>query len=898
MRRTVVAAILCLTVQNLLWAQGQYENDAYLVNVSRKGEITVSPKAGGVQKTFLPDFQYACFRKKPKTTLDRIPKNGLRDNLNYRAVAVNKELDYLKAVGAAKFELSKVVTEQDRVLFLFKPVEEGELRAVLTVPAGAAEPRLVYKFKAKCEAFFTIGYCGAPSADPSGAEELWQPLVWTQKRFPSQPYLTPDNLCPMPLTAVCLDGCTYGVCVGPESFPFQPMPTQKNYRFGVMLRNQEGNAQPMVWAPVIGTEASRMKEGATYSMSLRLFCAQKTLLDTHRDLALGLYGLNRYRRDNATGSLNTTLDNMIDYGMSRYSWFVDSLKGCSYETDVKGAVKNTSSLNPLEIALVTGREDVYRKRFLPMMEFVLSRENLLFSLNPKTGEGGQKPASSLGKPVINASEAASLYLAGGRQSPFLVGKLQEEKGIHKLSANERYWREQLALYLASGNREYLDNAVAAADIYVDENINTVQENFDYRNQSASSFWTSLSPRFPELYNMYEATGDRKYLEAAEYAARRYAQFIWMCPAIPQDSVTVNIGSVAPKQKPWGEPMSVPEETVPAWRVSEIGLHCECAATSASHRGVFPAHYAAYMRRIGEETSDDFLVSIANWAIVGRYSNFPGYHMNTARTTAYEKAEFPLHTHYEMNVNSMHYNHIWPHMSIVLDYIVSDIEMRSGGTIRFPYAIVEAFANLGCRMYGFEAGDFCGEKAYLWMPQRLLRCSDPQLNYLCARSADNRAIYLAFSNQGRQDVDAEIELDKSLVKTDRSRFHVKVPVDGLTTVKIGTKSLETGFQDALLGHSSVWNNDFHSDGKARAMLINTGNAGKEVFAYIAGPKESYSEVTMAYRTGSGEWKEVSDASFPFEFSIPIDENVEKFEYRFRYVDSGGAVSESENFMLNK
>lgn len=893
-------SILTLSLQAFLLsgAVNVHENDAYIVKVSHTGVITVSSKAGDAEKTFLPDFYYAFSQKAPKVTLDRIPKNGLQDNLNYRAVALNKELDYLGVIGRHKFELEKVDAKPGKVLFVFKRVDEGELRAILDLPEGQSEPRLTYKFKASRNGSYTIGYCGAPSVSPSEADEFWQPLVWTQKRFPARSYLTPDNLCSMPLTAVSDSGCTYGVCVSPESFPFQPMPTQKNFRFGVMLRNADGDAQPMVWAPILGVKESALNIGDTFSISLRLFCQPSSMLDTHRDLALRLFGLQRYRRDNATGSLNTTLDNMIDYGMSKYSWFVDSLKGCSYETDVKGAVKNTSSLNPLEIALVTGREDVYRERFIPMLEFVLSRNNLLFSLKPKAGEGGQKPTSSLGRPVINASEASSLYLATGQQSSFLIDKIQKEKGMKKLSANERYWREQLALYYATGRQEHLENARKAADIYLEENINTVQTLFDYKNQSSSSFWTSLSPKFPELYNMYDATGDRKYLEAAEYAARRYAQFIWMCPAIPRDSVRVNIGSVAPKQKPWGEAMVVPEESVPAWRVSEIGLHCECAATSTSHRGVFPAHYAAYMRRIGEASGNDFLIRIANWAIVGRYSNFPGYHMNTARTTVYEKPDFPLHTHYEMNVNSMHYNHIWPHMSIILDYIISDIEMRSKGRIHFPYTVVEAFANLGCRMYGFEKGEFMGEQAYLWMPQRLVKCSNPQINYICARSADKKTLYLAFSNQGEEDITAEIELDKSLVKTSKPVFSISVPVNGISTAKIDAKWIDTGFQELLLGRSSVWGNDYYADDKVRAMLINPGNAGKEVFAFVSGQKDLYRSVRMQFRANSGNWSEATDNTFPFEFSIPISEDCNSFEFKFTMTDANGSTFEHGPFILNK
>jgi len=54
-------------------------------------------------------------------------------------------------------------------------------------------------------------------------------------------------------------------------------------------------------------------------------------------------------------TLNKTLDNIIDYSLSGYTWYVDSLKGYAYATDVPGAVKNVSSLNPLETGHRAGR---------------------------------------------------------------------------------------------------------------------------------------------------------------------------------------------------------------------------------------------------------------------------------------------------------------------------------------------------------------------------------------------------------------------------------------------------------------------------------------------------------------------------------------------------------------
>lgn len=53
---------------------------------------------------------------------------------------------------------------------------------------------------------------------------------------------------------------------------------------------------------------------------------------------------------------------MISYVLGPYSRFLDKEKGCTYATDVPGAVKNVSSLNPLEIAVLNdNRDDASRK---------------------------------------------------------------------------------------------------------------------------------------------------------------------------------------------------------------------------------------------------------------------------------------------------------------------------------------------------------------------------------------------------------------------------------------------------------------------------------------------------------------------------------------------------------
>ncbi len=168
-------------------------------------------------------------------------------------------------------------------------------------------------------------------------------------------------------------------------------------------------------------------------------------------------------------------------------------------------------------------------------------------------------------------------------------------------------------------------------------------------------------------------------------------------------------------------MYYPEEKAPAWRLSEIGLTPESSGTATGHRGIFMANYAPWMLRLGYYTKDSFLVNVAKAAVIGRYRSFPGYHINTERTTAYEKVDFPLHEHTDQSVNSFHYNHILPMASMLLDYLVTDAFVRSAGKISFPTEYMEGYAYLQSYMYGVQKGSFYTQKeAQLWMPARLLK----------------------------------------------------------------------------------------------------------------------------------------------------------------------------------
>lgn len=157
-------------------------------------------------------------------------------------------------------------------------------------------------------------------------------------------------------------------------------------------------------------------------------------------------------------------------------------------------------------------------------------------------------------------------------------------------------------------------------------------------------------------------------------------------------------------------MIVPEESVDAWRVSEIGLTPESSQTCNGHRGIYLSSFAPWMLRIARDAKDPFLQAIARSALIGRSESFPGYHLNAGRTTAHEKADFAMRSLPELNgVTSLHFNHPWPHATMILDYLVSDVYYRSDAKIDFPAEYAEGYAYVHSKIYGSQPGRFTMRK---------------------------------------------------------------------------------------------------------------------------------------------------------------------------------------------
>jgi hypothetical protein len=787
------------------------------------------------------------------------------------------------------------VQKGDSVVFSFPANKQFSLKVWLLANAKPY-PVMQFRFTPHKKGFYSIGYTGAPSFDKKNIAESWQSLIWTEKRTPDMPYLTPAFMATLPTTLVNDGSNTLGVLASPEFLPFQPLPLLTNSQFGVALLNPSGKLQPQVFAPLLGGMNSWMKADTNFNFSFQLIADPLSLTGTYQKVAETVFGFHDYRQ-NSIASMNTVLDNLIDYSKTHYAWFVDSLKGFAYSTDVPGAVKNVSSLNPLEMAIIRDDEDMFEKRAYPLMEFMLSREKFLFSLD--STQKIQSPSRKLRGPIAPLSELGALYTIFGRQNSFYPTLAKEEfasSRVRNLDDNEkgRNWINAMFLYKMTKDTSYLNLSRKMADEYLKKRVDVRIEQFGVGDPMNSShfFWPTFTNHWEAFLELYELTGDTSYLRAAHDGARHYALFTWMTPAIPDSLVTVNKGGKAPiywylKSK-GHEQMYYPEEKVPAWRLSEIGLTPESSGTATGHRGIFMSCYAPWMLRTGYYTNDSFLINLAKASLVGRSTNFPGYHMNTERTTAYEKPDFPLHEHKKQSVNSFHYNHILPMASLFMDYLVSDAYARSGGKIEFPNEYIEGYAYLQNKFYGHAKGKFYNySNVQLWMPARLVKSGSVELNYVAGRNDD--ALLLAFSNQSSAPVTTTITLNPKWLHIKQgaalqllseeggaaglkdSSFVVTVPANGLTALAITPVAITSSFQSKLLTSVKDDSRDFANipEGNAKAMLFKLGSYGRRLFVYLEDDDNKWKKAQLVYTDKEGKKKTIEKAAYPFEFTVDVD-----------------------------
>lgn len=128
----------------------------------------------------------------------------------------------------------------DKITFGYPENDLFRIAAELTADTATGRPLLTYRLTAKTGGWYSVGFTGFAGRDPKRTDEIWQPLIWQEKRFPDKSYLTLAFRCPVPSAFVTYRNATYGILAHPAEFPFDPLPTAANSRFGIAVRDRQG----------------------------------------------------------------------------------------------------------------------------------------------------------------------------------------------------------------------------------------------------------------------------------------------------------------------------------------------------------------------------------------------------------------------------------------------------------------------------------------------------------------------------------------------------------------------------------------------------------------------------------------------------------------------------------
>lgn len=713
---------------------------------------------------------------------------------------------------------------------------------------------------------------------------------------------------------------TYGLFVPAEELPleYEPAGGAANQRLGMSLVNNDGEVQPIVYAPQLGNR-SLMTAGSTYRFHIGLTARKSGLYDAYRDMIRSEYGYSAYRENAPEGSLTDAMFNMIelikteppgddsiDYVPSESGWW-NRAKGF-IDIENEDAVRTTTSGVLLGAYYLTGDSELYDTRALPTIQYGVSRNGVGWSpkRKPVYGSGSEWKMASL---PFDVSTVAAVYQMTGSAAPGIYAMGEEEYRFRNPEQKDRGPVIQpLMMYRMTGDAAYLQQARTAADLYIAQNIDAPET----VNPPRTEFVYNFGKLWVELLELYEETKEPAYLNAAYKEAKRYATMFVARP-VPEGTTRIPEPAQYPYRESFHWPSSAkfdyPRDRLPedeaggvltdSWLVSPNGLTYEAGSTSSAYR--MNAQEAAFMLRLSAYTNDTLLADIAHNAVIGRYASYPGYYYKAFATGQLE-ADFPLLGPSE--ATSIYYHHIPAQLGQTIDYLITEQSVKSNGQISFPSVFETDFLWFKYKLYGHKPGTFYGDSdVWLWMPEGVIDPHNAQLNWITAESGSR--FYIGLVNESDEVQQTTVDLNAQLIGFDPKRAYpvelirnngkrehtvmrggkidVAVPGKGIAAIIVKGLDIQVPLHRSKtvtdMSDASYFF-DKHSpiDAVKGMLIVKPDESGYDAYVQAKTDKAA----TLHYSLDGGRtYTAVPDAIYPMEWSIRVSDLSKTFTY---YVES--------------
>jgi len=563
----------------------------------------------------------------------------------------------------------------------------------------------------------------------------------------------------------------------------------KVWNVGLSHMNKRGELSPTAYSPVMGQNRSFLKKGESADFKVLVTLENKDWYDVYKHVIYDIYDLQKSLDFKDTKeSLTERVINMQDYLLDDKTslWRVEDYKGVKigaqaylgrvYGEDPKkkDAMKNSDMGAAWMLAAISDDPELKEKRLPYMRNFKVAQQQK----EPGFAQGAALGQYFLSEKKIFTEEWDHTYEPVGLTYYTMLDignillfnpddaelKTLLRNGAERLLAWQKpdgSWEvayDQTTLeprypdlkdyhptfyglivaYKILGDQKYLDAAKKAADWIVANSVD-----------KAAFLGVCGDVRFINdfgtaqiaggLLEMYELTGDKKYLDAAIKTARMYTSSIYTHP-IPTDEAR-QLKSLANNEM----------KTFKDWQLSQVGLpfeHGGCMGSAARSGPILLASHAAMFVKMYELTGDKLFLDMARAGALGRdaFVN-PQSHVASYYWFRFDNGPGPFP------------HHAWWQIGWIFDYIVAEAEMRSGGKIKFPRGFIAPKVGPH-RSLGFAPGDIYGTKASFILRRGLVSIDNPNVNYLTALSEDGKKLFVILLNDQTKNNEFSLKLDLS------------------------------------------------------------------------------------------------------------------------------------------
>ncbi|PYI52854.1 OmpL47-type beta-barrel domain-containing protein [Paenibacillus flagellatus] len=819
--------------------------------------------------------------------------------------------------------------------------DDVRFAATWTIPDGGADPVVTTRLTAKRPGSYSLGMFNAPEKPVADTDFMLLPFQIVSKRLPDEFTLVTEQYASTPLSLVTLPAngergrASFGVVADPAEIPNR-WAYGDNSRFGLSIRGTEGGVLPGLFAPLFGSPEASLSAGQSFEFRYRPVTRPGEWFEAYRHVVTDVFGLTDYR-SNVNVSLTEALFNMQELAMDDTFGGWDDKAKAHYNMEGRNVASQGSPLSHLQSYLLTEDPDVYERRTIPTLEYLLTHGSLHFSA---TGPHGgildlKGKLSPVGSPVsgFGTSVFGGAYFMTKGQVP-LLRQIGMDGGVRHQNAYANdgvpRWHEYLMLYTYTKDSAYLAEAIAGADRYIAERLETP----DTRIPAHESFINiSYAPYWQGLLDLYEVTKERKYLDAAREGAHRWMTSVWTQPSVASGDVTVRAADLPDRAVMsqsfdgyWrgdakirlGYPDNMPllrDETVPAWQLSRVGLGLEQRSTFSRSGNIMMSNWAPDLMRLSLHTGDPLYEAYARNAIIGRFANYPGYYYNQNMTHPM-KADYP---YVGPDFTNIYYHHIPAMIGLTVDFLMAQAQKRSDGQIDFPAVREQGYAYFNNKHYGFAPGRLFGESdMWLWMKPGLLSVNSIQADWVAARKDGRFAA--ALMNESGADIEVEVRLGDEVTGgvpgfggtatvydaagnagtaiVSDGKLSVVIPARGLIAFAIDAPDVtKPGFADVAtdrlvsepLGGTVAETGPTPEFG--RGMVLQLNPAEYVAYVYTQFMPDRIRKAELEWRIGEGEWHKTETEAYPFAFSIRVPDSSRTFSYRVSVTDLAGAVQQS-------